>query len=320
MALFLETVQTSTTSAKYASMSLNECLCEGIQLTQEMMDLQEAVFRADFILSEKNQGLSESVQALNEAGFLSSVWEKTKSMLKKVWEWIKGTWNKLVAKIKEWANRIGDRLSGNTKEIKKSTIKKAELMESTLTSILGKCISAVDKITGNPDNDTLSNLKDEINSMMESYNEDVKEADKLEGRVTVSATFAKKITGTADRLQKDITKAITSLEKTQSNIDKEMDKLKVEKTGAKAANKGVGDGGEYTRTIQTDKTENNEIVNANAKIALIRTVTSILKNATTKSANTAATVMSSFGTAATVGGLGSSGFKNPKQAPKWQEE
>jgi hypothetical protein len=318
MALFLETVQTSTTSAKYASMSLNECLCEGIQLTQEMMNLQEAVFRADFILSEKNQGLSESVQALNEAGFLSSVWEKTKSMLKKVWDWIKATWNKLVAKIKEWANRIGDRLSGNTKEIKKSTIKKAELMESTLTSILSKCISAVDKITGNPDNDTLSNLKDEINSMMESYNEDVKEADKLEGRVTVSATFAKKITGTADRLQKDITKAITSLEKTRSNIDKEMDKLKTDAGNSTSVGVQGTTHGERMAGANVDKTENNEIATANAKIALIRTVTSILKNATTKSANTAANVMSSFGTANTVNDLGKQEMREVHKV-KWKE-
>jgi hypothetical protein len=293
-------------------------LCEGIQLTQEMMNLQEAVFRADFILSEKNQGLSESVQALNEAGFLSSVWEKTKSMLKKVWDWIKATWNKLVAKIKEWANRIGDRLSGNTKEIKKSTIKKAELMESTLTSILSKCISAVDKITGNPDNDTLSNLKDEINSMMESYNEDVKEADKLEGRVTVSATFAKKITGTADRLQKDITKAITSLEKTRSNIDKEMDKLKTDAGNSTSVGVQGTTHGERMAGANVDKTENNEIATANAKIALIRTVTSILKNATTKSANTAANVMSSFGTANTVNDLGKQEMREVHKV-KWKE-
>jgi hypothetical protein len=239
-------------------------------------------------------------------------------MLKKVWDWIKATWNKLVAKIKEWANRIGDRLSGNTKEIKKSTIKKAELMESTLTSILSKCISAVDKITGNPDNDTLSNLKDEINSMMESYNEDVKEADKLEGRVTVSATFAKKITGTADRLQKDITKAITSLEKTRSNIDKEMDKLKTDAGNSTSVGVQGTTHGERMAGANVDKTENNEIATANAKIALIRTVTSILKNATTKSANTAANVMSSFGTANTVNDLGKQEMREVHKV-KWKE-
>jgi predicted transcriptional regulator len=318
MALFLETVNTAT-SAKYAGLTLNECLCEGIQLTQEMMDLQEAVFRADFILSEKNQDLSESVQALNEAGFLSSVWEKVKNMLKKVWEWIKATWNKLVAKLKEWANRIGDRLSGNTKEIKKSTIKKAELMESTLTSILGKCTSAVDKISGNPEIETVSNLKEEINSMMESYNEDVKEAEKLEGRVTVSATFAKKITGTADRLQKDITKAINSLEKAGKAVDKELTEMKTN-NGKRATFAAAGGKGEFNKSNASDidRTENNEIVTGNAKIAFIRTITAILKNATTNSANTASSVMTAFSNKNTVNDIGKNAVRT--NTPKWQDE
>jgi predicted house-cleaning noncanonical NTP pyrophosphatase (MazG superfamily) len=306
MALFLETVQ--STSTKYTGLSLTECLCEGIQLTQEMMDLQEAVFRADFILHQKNQGLSESVQVLNEAGFLSSVWEKTKSIVKRVWEWIKATWNKLVAKVTEWANRIGDRLAGKTKEVKKSTIKKAELMETYATKVIDLLTSSADKVSNASDNDVIQDVKEKIKEEATTYSEDVKEAEKLEGRVTVSATFAKKVADVSKRINTAANKAISTLGKLEKTIDKEMSAIKGDDgttsvhskpttgTDRQKAMYNVGTG-----TDAEGKGDRNDARNANAKIGFIKDATAVLKTITNITASSVSGAISGLGNSADSG-------------------
>ena len=291
MALFLETVQSTSVSAKYNGLSLTECLCEGIQLTQEMMDLQEAVFRADFILHQKNQGLSESVQALNEAGFLSSVWEKTKNIVKKIWGWIVATWDKLVAKVTEWANRIGDRLAGKTKEVKKSTIKKADLMESFASKVIDTLVGAADKVSASKDNETISDLKEKIATEKTDFDEAMKEADKLEGRVTVSATFAKKVADVSKRISASAKKGTKTLEKLLSTITKEMDGLKGDDGSTPVHNKGTTTGKDTrynvddTATDDAGKGDRNDARTANAKIAFIKSATSILQSITSVAAS-----------------------------------
>ena len=302
MALFLETVHSISVSTKYNGLSLTECLCEGIQLTQEMMDLQEAVFRADFILHQKNEGLSESVQALNEAGFLSSVWEKTKAMVKRVWEWIKATWNKLVAKVTEWANRIGDRLAGKTKEIKKSTIKKAELMETYATKVIDLLTSSADKVSNASDNDVIQDVKEKIKEEAATYSEDVKEAEKLEGRVTVSATFAKKVADVSKRINTAANKAISTLGKLEKAIDKEMSAIKGDDgttavhskpttgTDRQKAMYNVGTG-----TDAEGKGDRNDARNANAKIGFIKDATAVLTTITKLTASSVSGAISGLG-------------------------
>ena len=282
MALFLETVHSISVSTKYNGLSLTECLCEGIQLTQEMMDLQEAVFRADFILHQKNQGLNEGVQTLNEAGFLSSVWEKTKSMLKKVWEWIKATWNKLVAKVTEWANRIGDRLAGNTKEIKKSTIKKAELMESYATKLLGIITKLADTAASAKSKedieDKAKDLESDVNEVKTEMEEAMTEANKLEGRQTVSATFAKKVADVAKRISVIVKQNITKLENLEKVVTKQLLELKDDSNNAIATKNKSG---EIVASDNLDDSDTKTVELSKFKIDVIKTCSTALKLITT---------------------------------------
>ena len=298
MALFLESGISTQSSTKYNGLSLTECLCEGINLTQEMMELQEAVFKADFILHSRNQGLSESVQALNEAGFLSSVWEKTKSMLKRVWDWIKATWNKLTAKVTEWANRIGDLLAGKTKEVKKSVIKTADLIETFGMKVIDKILSTASKVSANPDVTVTDDLVDEISTLDADLKEALTEAGKLEGREKVSATFAKKIDGVAKRIGLAATKAVSSLVKLEASIDKEMKSIKgSDNTTPIHTKTGEGDSRQYTTPSGdgVDKGDKNASRTAQAQITYIKRATTILNTLTSTATGTIQAAVSALG-------------------------
>ena len=312
MALFLESVE-STVSAKYSNLSFNEMLCEGMLIGDEMLALNEAIYKADFIIHQRSQNLSESAQLLQESGFLGTVWEKVKSMVSKVWEWIKATWTKFTAKLSEWANRIMDRLSGDGKEIRKSAIKLADLLETLMGKMIDKVVGAADKISAASDNNVIKDTEVELFDLKTEYDEAKKDAEKIEGKQFVSKTFAKKVADTAKRIEKSVRTAITKLEKLQATITKEVTALKQDGGGASAArvtsDSSTASVAQFALGTDHDtkgnKGDQNDIATANAKIGFIQKVTGILKNASSGAINSASSIMGALAPAAgTAAGLG----------------
>lgn len=280
MALFLESVE-STVSAKYNGKDITEMLCEGMALGDEMMALNEAMYKADFIIHQRTRNLSESAQLLQEAGFLGTVWEKTKALVKKVWEWIKATWTKFVAKLSEWSNRIMDRLTGDTKEIRKSSIKKCDIIESLWPKVFAKVESGVDKISASKDNTAISDVEEEVKSLFDDAEEQYKEASKIEGRQTVSKTFAKKVADLGKRMDKLAKDCIKRLEKMEKAIDDDMKQVVKDSKGG-AFKEDKPDNKKYYADDTVDQQDTNDLATANKKIAYIRFATALLKAATAK--------------------------------------
>jgi predicted house-cleaning noncanonical NTP pyrophosphatase (MazG superfamily) len=186
--------------------------------------------------------------------------------------------------------------------------KKTELMETYATKVIDLLTSSADKVSNASDNDVIQDVKEKIKEEATTYSEDVKEAEKLEGRVTVSATFAKKVADVSKRINTAANKAISTLGKLEKTIDKEMSAIKGDDgttsvhskpttgTDRQKAMYNVGTG-----TDAEGKGDRNDARNANAKIGFIKDATAVLKTITNITASSVSGAISGLGNSADSG-------------------
>lgn len=211
MALFLESVNVEANDS-----SLEEMLQEGIELSMEYAQLNEAIMIADFTLHERNRNLEESVRVLKEENFVSKAWTTLKVWVKKAWLWIKATAKKYWEVVKSLYNRVKDHVTGDTLVRSKAAIARAEWTIKYSELMAGH----IEKLADTDSVEGVQSVVEKAKSTMEAKQKKHEEIKNMTGTTKVSKTYLAKIEENTAAMYKTLEKAGDKITKHMAEMDK----------------------------------------------------------------------------------------------------
>jgi DNA repair exonuclease SbcCD ATPase subunit len=281
MALFLS----ESSAFAFSNKTYEEVLIEGIELSQEFGQLNEAILRADFILDQKCKNLNESAALNLQEGFLSNVGSAIKKMGERIIAWIKETAKKVKDKVVEFYNRIKDRVTGNVITPPKSKIANLEATVSFIEAN-GKLQEQIAKATNA---EVVKSLQERATKLKEEFDKKKEANNKLEGNQTVSITYYEKLVKAAQYNETAANSVTSELEKRIKELESSLsDQKELTSIAQKNSERHRQATNKANDELDNAKSDNSKL---QAEVAALKEALAAAKQLATNNASALASLM-----------------------------
>ena len=231
-------LQESAVTVQYRG-SLEEALCDVIACTTEMMDLNEALFVADYQLHTELQEATEGEAAEKKEGFLKRAWGKIKEGAKKLLGYLR---NAIMA-VRNVINKVLAKFGSDSRVAPKGTRRLLDLVQKYLQAGLSALNGLMGKLKALCDAGRTRLMKADFAEKKEAYTKGVAEAkQEVLGKLKAEIEKAKGDLQAGDSSEvftagdvKKLQASIAAAEKDAASVQAEINGLPDDSEGAAGA-------------------------------------------------------------------------------------